>query len=157
MSTTEVSNTSSTPSMNYTFIGHIVSEVLVIGGLSFYFNKRISNLEQEVLQLRESLKNIGGGDNEELLQFQATTQNHIKNLYSIIQSRENRERENRDSAPILKRPSSLKKEQPKEVSFSLTPNIEEVSSNEDLDKELEDEIEENVDNLESIPPKKKPN
>lgn len=73
-------------------IAHIATEVIVIGGVAFYLNKRISDLTTKVAELEKKLEHFegcSGGSNggipeEEFSKFQQQTTNHLKNIYSLI-------------------------------------------------------------------------
>ena len=72
-------------------IAHIATEVVVIGGVSFFLNKRISDLTAKVSELEKKLEKLegcsssnGGIPEEEFNKFQQQTTNHLKNIYAII-------------------------------------------------------------------------
>jgi len=76
-------------------MAHIATEVIVIGGISFLFNKRISELKTKVAELEKKLGELekregcssspeGGITDEQFGQFQQQTTQHINNIYSAI-------------------------------------------------------------------------
>lgn len=71
-------------------IAHIATEVVVIGGISFFFHKRIVELNTKIAELEKKLEKAegckctsseGGSTGEA---FQQQTTQHINNIYSII-------------------------------------------------------------------------
>ena len=71
-------------------MAHIATEVVVIGGISFLFHKRISELTAKVSELEKKLEKCesgtsdGGITGEQFGQFQQQTTQHINNIYSAI-------------------------------------------------------------------------
>lgn len=73
-------------------MAHIATEVIVIGGISFFFHKRIAELNTKVAELEKKLEKCegcagaseGGLTNEQFGQFQQQTTQHINNIYSAI-------------------------------------------------------------------------
>lgn len=78
-------------------MAHIATEIIVIGGISFLFHKRISDLNIKVSELEKKLEKVekcekcegctgesGGINTEQFQQFQQQTTQHINNIYSAI-------------------------------------------------------------------------
>lgn len=73
-------------------MAHIATEIIVIGGISFLFHKRISELNTKVAELEKKLEKCegcSGGDSsgiteENFTQFQQATTQHINNIYTAI-------------------------------------------------------------------------
>ena len=92
---TEVVNPTS-PISKYMMI-HIATEVVVIGGICFYFNKKISKLQNKIDELEKKLveccnnkENGGSGDGlspeqfTQFTQFQQQTSQNFNGIYSAI-------------------------------------------------------------------------
>ena len=75
-------------------MAHIASEIIVIGGISYLFNKRISELNNKVSVLEKKIETLETGNNkndanvgisnEQFSQFQQQTSHHINNIYNAI-------------------------------------------------------------------------
>lgn len=79
-------------------MAHITTEVIVIGGISFFFHKKISELNTKVSELEkkietfEKLEKREGSSHsedrfvttEQFTHFQQQTTQHINNLYTVI-------------------------------------------------------------------------
>lgn len=75
-------------------IAHVAGEIVIIGGISFYFSKKITALQNENEELKKRIESLekgesgGGGLNpeqlDEFLKFQKQTTSHINNLYSVL-------------------------------------------------------------------------
>ncbi len=76
-------------------IAHVAGELVIVGGLSFYFNKKITLLQNEIEELKKKIELLEKNDEEDgggltpeqlesLTKFQTQTTNHINNLYSVL-------------------------------------------------------------------------
>ncbi|MDD4931575.1 MAG: hypothetical protein PHG66_05550 [Candidatus Colwellbacteria bacterium] len=73
-------------------MAHIATEVIVIGGISFFFHKRIAELNTKVAELEKKLEKCegctgaseGGITGDQFNQYQQQTTQHINNIYSAI-------------------------------------------------------------------------
>lgn len=70
-------------------IAHIATEVVIIGGISFYFHKKITELNTKISELEKKIENLPGGNDDE--KFKQQTMQHIRNLYENIKQFSNRE------------------------------------------------------------------
>lgn len=72
-------------------IAHIASEIIIIGSLSYLFNRKITELNTKITELEKKVETSNGGgtnvdavSSEHFMHFQKETSQHINNLYSII-------------------------------------------------------------------------
>ena len=76
-----------------TLIAHIVAELIVISGLSFYYHKKCSNLQLQINDLNSKLEKMNGNSylntikRQEL--FESQTVQQINKLYSILNTMNN--------------------------------------------------------------------
>ncbi len=170
-------------------IAHVVTEVIVIAGVAYFFNKQNNELRKQITELKDKItvleKNCENTSNynplssnsqlQGLNEFKQQTQQHINNLYSIIKQM------NGEAKPMF----SMNPQTPKPTVIAAVPSIsvtskapnpmmtsglnmvmgmaskfmggglqssssaqieelsddEDVVNNEDLDKELKEELE----------------
>jgi outer membrane murein-binding lipoprotein Lpp len=75
-------------------IAHVVGELVVIGGLSYFFNKKLTEVNSKVADLEKKIEILEKNGNvtdtskfisiEQFNHFQQATTQHINNLYEII-------------------------------------------------------------------------
>ena len=70
------------------FISHVVSELLIICGVSFYFHKKCSNLQQQVNELNSKLEKLNVNNYilslKKQEQFEIQTVQQINKIYSML-------------------------------------------------------------------------
>lgn len=147
-------------------MAHIATEVIVIGGISFFFHKKIAELNAKVVELEKKLEKCGpisGGIPEEQFgQFQQQTTQHINNIYGAIRqitnaingsvpTSENRDSDMRDERMKAK---DIKRKNNSQINFSLTPEnttenskIEVIEEEKILDEVLDDELKDELKDL----------
>ena len=71
-----------------TLISHIVAELIVICGLSFYYHKKCSSLQLQINELNSKLEKMNGINYLNTIkrheQFESQTVQHINKLYSML-------------------------------------------------------------------------
>ena len=71
-----------------TLITHIVAELIVICGLSFYYHKKCSSLQLQINELNSKLEKLNGINYLNTIkrheQFESQTVQHINKLYSML-------------------------------------------------------------------------
>ena len=76
-----------------TLIAHIVAELIVISGLSFYYHKKCSNLQLQINDLNSKLEKMNGNNYLNTIkrqeQFESQTVQQINKLYSILNTMNN--------------------------------------------------------------------
>lgn len=127
-------------------IVHVAAEVILLGGIAFYFNNQVKSLRNEVRELKLKLEEITESNNK-----------HLNNLYSLMDKMNRtmmtppasffpkpsmegtmglRQRKKPAETPPISRPAgSGKKDKP--VSF---PPLEELDEEDVLDRELGEEL-----------------
>ena len=73
-------------------MAHIASEIIIIGGMSYIFHKKIATLNDKITELEKKIELLekeggNGGSSEHLLQsqqFQQQTTQHINSIYTAI-------------------------------------------------------------------------
>lgn len=179
MATSEKSAVSSgIPFMSTFQMAHIAVEVIALGGISFYFNKRISKLEAEneqlVKKMEEMIKNGGGGSgvDPEILEsikglhgFNATVESHIKKLYGMMNDMRVGRGPQGGTTPHGGPHRQLRPRQPTETlpSISEVCSVDDSSCNseitpEQMEQDLKDDeplINSSITALEGVAPKRK--
>jgi hypothetical protein len=73
------------------FISHVVSEIIIIIGVSFYYHKKCSYLQTQIQELNNKLEKLNVNNYLSLLErqkhFEQQTVQHINKIYSILNSR----------------------------------------------------------------------
>jgi len=138
-------------------IAHIATEVVIIGGVSFYFHKRIAELNLKIAALEKKLEKCekdgvipsGGVTSEQFNQLSEQTSKHINNIYSAIrQLADNTSQPMRKPSPFPPQPQKrsspppqvFKPRQPTPAKVETIEEEKEEVCDEDLDNELEDEL-----------------
>lgn len=88
-----VSGSQNTPSfmssknINFTMV-HILCELAIVGGIAYFFNKKIIELQHKVADLEKKLNesNKGGDSSFDMVKFQKETTHHINSLYIAIRN-----------------------------------------------------------------------
>jgi hypothetical protein len=75
------------------FISHVVSEIIIIVGVSFYYHKKCSYLQSQIQDLNIKLEKLNVNNYLALIErqkhFEQQTVQHINKIYSILNSRGN--------------------------------------------------------------------
>ena len=75
------------------FISHVVSEIIIIIGVSFYYHKKCSYLQSQIQELNNKLEKLNVNNYLALIErqkhFEQQTVQHINKIYSIVNSRGN--------------------------------------------------------------------
>ena len=75
------------------FISHVVSEIIIIIGVSFYYHKKCSYLQSQIQELNNKLEKLNVNNYlafiERQKHFEQQTVQHINKIYSILNSRGN--------------------------------------------------------------------
>ena len=126
----------STRNLDVKFLVHIACEIVVIGGITVFFYKKISNLQKEIDELKNTINEYKKSEckclhsdtnteryvkKDELEKFGQHTQSHINRLYQLFQQ-------------VIPRIQVLENEEKEQ---KLVKNTEE-----NLDKELSNELKE---------------
>lgn len=112
--------------INSTGIIHIAAEIILIGGIVFYFNNQIKSLRNEIKELRQKAQ-----DNQEIYN------KHFNNIYAGLDKLVKLQ----DGTPIKKSTKKSRKESPAITTPSvIIPPSTPKNEDEDLDKDLEDEL-----------------
>jgi len=81
-------------------ISHIVSELIIITGVIFYYHRKCNQLQQQINELNLKLERLNGTNYINSInrheQFEKQTVQHINKLYSIINSIKTQNNENVD-------------------------------------------------------------
>lgn len=76
-----------------TLISHIVAELLVIVGLSYYYHKKCTNLQNQINELNSKIEKMNGMNYLNTIkkheQFESQTVHHINKIYSLINNMNN--------------------------------------------------------------------
>jgi hypothetical protein len=74
--------------INKTVIAHILSELLIIGGVSYFFHRKCTFLQQQIDEMQKKIDKLGGQEYLNSLKrqetFETQTVQHINKLYSIL-------------------------------------------------------------------------
>lgn len=75
------------------FISHVVSEIIIIVGVSFYYHKKCSYLQSQIQDLNNKLEKLNVNNYLALIErqkhFEQQTVQHINKIYSMLNSRGN--------------------------------------------------------------------
>jgi hypothetical protein len=72
-------------------MAHVATEIIVIGGISFFFHKKISQLNQKIQELEKKIDEKHEStsscqhDPQKFEEFRQQTTGHINNIYSLLQ------------------------------------------------------------------------
>jgi len=70
------------------FISHVVSEIIIIIGVSFYYHKKCSNLQTQIQELNNKLEKLNINNYLALIErqkhFEQQTVQHINKIYSML-------------------------------------------------------------------------
>lgn len=73
------------------FISHVVSELIIIIGVSFYYHKKCSYLQSQIQDLNNKLEKLNVNNYLSLIErqkhFEQQTVQHINKIYSLLNSR----------------------------------------------------------------------
>jgi hypothetical protein len=73
------------------FISHVVSEIIIIVGVSFYYHKKCSYLQSQIQELNNKLEKLNVNNYLSLIErqkhFEQQTVQHINKIYSMLNSR----------------------------------------------------------------------
>ena len=76
-----------------TLISHVIAELIVISGLSFYYHKKCGNLQLQINELNSKLEKMNGINYLNSIkrheQFESQTVQHINKIYSILNNSNN--------------------------------------------------------------------
>jgi len=82
------------------FISHVVSELIIIIGVSFYYHKKCSYLQSQIQDLNNKLEKLNVNNYISLIErqkhFEQQTVQHINKIYSILNSRNVSPQENQN-------------------------------------------------------------
>ncbi len=90
-------------------IAHIASEVIIIGGISFFFHKKIADLKTKISELETKIVELEKNNSndsmpkEEFIKFQQYISQHINNLYEITKERDQNKIPPKPIKPLLKK------------------------------------------------------
>lgn len=141
---------------------HVAGEIIIIGGLTYMFSKKITELNNKISELQTKIEQDGG--DKKFQEFKKETSQHINNLYSIIETLSNNIKMNREQEttplfmeepPQVLRNRFTRKEEGKYNNYTFTPEkhkievIDEETSSENED-ELDDELKEELQELQEL-------
>lgn len=136
--------------INFTMV-HILCELAIVGGIAYFFNKKIIELQNKISELEKKLSDCNKGDNSfDMVNFQKETTHHINSLYVAIRNLSstvskldmgiNEEKYSIPEENILRQRKILKEEKIPAIEIKDTESI--VINEEDLDKQLLEEYRE---------------
>jgi len=140
-------------------MAHVATEIIVIGGISFFFHKRISELNTKIAELEKKLEKCegctgtaeGGITGEQFGQFQQQTTQHINNIYSAIRQIANTINGGVPPPPETASPQQPNKTQMKEKMREAQQQMKEAQMKESDEEEAERKAAEDIKRTEMKP------
>ena len=109
-------------------ISHVVSELIIICGLAFYYHKRCNNLQQQINELNSKLEKLSGTNYINSVrrqeQFELQTVQQINKIYSILNSISTQQ--TTPSNSLSNTPTNLPLQQPNQNMFTPSYTSENV-------------------------------